>query len=382
MTIRVALVAGEASGDLLGAGLIRALQRSGRQLTFEGVAGPGMAAAGCAVLEEAEVLAVMGLIEPLRDIPRLLRLRKSLLDRWIAEPPDVFVGIDAPDFNLGLETRLRRTGVRTVHYVSPSVWAWRRGRVKKIREAADRVLCLLPFEKAFYDQSGIDADFVGHPMADQAPVNPDVEGARTRLGVNGGQVLAVLPGSRMSEVSRIGPAFAGAAAILAAQLPDLVFVAPMATPKTRLAFSAELQRAGIMDRFVLTDGDAETALTSADVVLVASGTATLQAALLGKPMVAAYRLAAMTYALAKGLNLVKVPYFTLPNLLTSEPLVPEFLQGAGSPSALASAVGGLLQDEDRRKFISNEFAALRNQLARGADRRAAAAVLSMSGEVS
>ena len=382
MTIRVALVAGESSGDLLGAGLIRALQESGRRIEFEGVAGPEMAAAGCVVIEEAEALAVMGLIEPLREIPKLLRLRKTLVERWTTNPPDVFVGIDAPDFNLGLETRLRASGVRTVHYVSPSVWAWRQGRVRKIGKAANRVLCLLPFEKAFYDLRGIEADFVGHPMADRTPENPDVNAARAELGINAGQVLAVLPGSRMSEVSRLGPAFAEAAAILAEQMPELAFVAPMATQKTRRAFAAELNRSRIADRFLLTDGRAETVLTSADVVLVASGTATLQAALLGKPMVAAYRLAATTFAIAKGLNLVKVPYFSLPNLLTSEPLVPEFLQGEGSPFALASAVADLLGDDARRDVIAAEFAALRTQLARGADRRAAEAVLAVSGHSS
>ena len=380
--MRVALVAGESSGDLLGAGLIRALRESGRHLTFEGVAGPEMAAAGCNVLAEAEVLAVMGLIEPLREIPKLLRLRKMLTERWLANPPDVFVGIDAPDFNLGLESRLRESGIRTVHYVSPSVWAWRQGRVGKIGRAADLVLCLLPFEKAFYDLRGIAAEFVGHPMADRTPKNPDVSAARAELGIDARLVLAVLPGSRMSEVSRLGPAFAGAAAILAEQMPDLAFVAPMATRKTRRAFIEELERSGIADRFLLTDGRAETVLTSADAVLVASGTATLQAALLGKPMVAAYRLAAMTYAIAKGLKLVKVPYFSLPNLLTSEPLVPEFLQGEGSPPALASAVAALLHDEARRKAIAAEFAGLRNHLARGADQRAAAAVLAVSGQSS
>ena len=276
MTTRIALVAGEASGDLLGAGLIRALQQTGRELSFEGVAGPEMAAAGCDVLEAAELLAVMGLIEPLREIPKLLRLRKTLIERWTADPPDVFVGIDAPDFNLGLETRLRDSGVRTVHYVSPSVWAWRQGRVRKIGRAADRLLCLLPFEKAFYDLRGIEADFVGHPMADRTPANPDVDAARAELGIAGRQVLAVLPGSRMSEVSRLGPAFAEAAAILAGQMPELALVAPMATSKIRRAFTAELERSRIADRFVLTDGRAETVLTSADVVLVASGTARLR----------------------------------------------------------------------------------------------------------
>ena len=197
--MRVALVAGEASGDLLGAGLIREIRAVDRQVEFEGVAGPEMAAAGCNVLEDAEALAVMGLIEPLREIPRLLRLRRTLVERWTKAPPDVFVGIDAPDFNLGLELRLKSQGVPTVHYVSPSVWAWRQGRIRKIARAVDRVLCLLPFEKSFYDARGVAAEFVGHPMADHTPANPDMAAARLQLGLGVSPVVAVLPGSRYAD---------------------------------------------------------------------------------------------------------------------------------------------------------------------------------------
>lgn len=377
--MRVALVAGEASGDLLGAGLIRAIREEVGDARFEGVAGPEMKGAGCEVLEDSEVLAVMGLIEPLKEIPSLLRLRRTLLQRWIENPPDVFVGIDAPDFNLGLEKRLRNGGVRTVHYVSPSVWAWRQGRVRKIRQSADCVLCLLPFEKAFYDAQGIPAEFVGHPMADRAPQNPSRDAARQALGIDAPTLVAVLPGSRMSEVQRLGPVFAAAAAVLGRERAGLKFVAPMATTRIRDAFTAAIEAAGIADRFVLTDGEAELAITGADVVLLASGTATLQTALLGRPMVAAYRLASLTYAIARGLNLVKVPYFSLPNLLTEEPLVPEFLQGAASPQALAAAVSSLLDDPARRERIAAEFSTLRDTLARNADERAAEAVLAVAG---
>jgi len=376
--MRVALVAGEASGDLLGAGLIRAIRGSVGDAAFEGVAGPEMKAAGCEVIADAESLAVMGLIEPLKEIPSLLRLRSALVRRWIENPPDVFVGIDAPDFNLGLEKRLRASGVRTVHYVSPSVWAWRQGRVRKIRKAADCVLCLLPFEKAFYDARGIRAEFVGHPMADGTPQNPDRKAARQALGIDASEVVAVMPGSRMSEVQRLGPVFAAAAAELGRERTGLVFVAPMATEKIRAAFAADIEAQGIADRFVLTHGEAERAITCADVVLLASGTATLQTALLGRPMVAAYRLAALTFAIARGLRLVKVPYFSLPNLLTDEPLVPEFLQHAASPKALAAAVAGLLDDASRRERIAEAFSTLRDRLARDADQRAAEAVLAVA----
>ncbi len=380
--MRVALVAGETSGDQLGAGLIMALTGKVSGIRFEGVAGPEMQAAGCELIEQSEALAVMGLIEPLKEIPRLLGLRRNLVRRWTENKPDVFVGIDAPDFNLGLEKRLRQAGVPTVHYVSPSVWAWRQGRSEKIRQAADRVLCLLPFEKAFYDKHNIAADFVGHPMADRAPPITDTVAARAALHIRENAVVAVLPGSRMSEVSRLGPVFAATARKLLAGRTGLHFVAPMATAKIRAAFLACLQREAVADHFMLTDGNAEQLMLAADVVLLASGTASLQAALLGKPMVAAYKLAPLTYAIAKGFKLVKVPYFSLPNLLTDKPLVPEFLQSDANGDKLAAAIGALLDDHLQRAHISSEFARLRTQLARGADQRAALAVLQVAGQSS
>lgn len=380
--MKIGLVAGEASGDLLGAGLIKSLQKQRADIEFEGVAGPAMEAAGCKVLEPAESLAVFGLIDPLMHIPRLLRLRRSLIARWSANPPDVVVGIDAPDFNLGLELRLREQGVRTIHYVSPSVWAWRQGRVRKVERAVDKVLCLLPFEKEFYDRHNVAAEFVGHPMADNIPTDLDSARIRAELGISASRVVAVLPGSRSSEVARLGPVFAATCADLARRDEDLQFVAPIAAPKLRPTFEAFLSSAGVTERFVLTDGNAEAAIAAADVVLLASGTATLQAALLGKPLVAAYRFGWLTYAIAWLFRLVKVPYFSLPNLLTDKPLVPEFLQSAATPEALAAAVGALLSDDARRASISAQFEILRQKLARGADDRAAAAVLELAGRTS
>ena len=376
--MRIGLVAGETSGDSLGAGLIRELTALSPGVRFAGVAGPAMQAAGCEAWESSEALAVMGLIEPLKEIPRLLRLRRMLIRRWTEEPPDVFVGIDAPDFNLGLETRLRERGVRTVHYVSPSVWAWRQGRVRKVARAADKVLCLLPFEKAFYDRHDVAAEFVGHPMADRTPADLDTARARLALGITADRVVAVLPGSRMSEVSRLGPVFASACARLSASDPGLKFVAPMTSGNIRQLFATQLRTAGLATRFTLTDGDAQTVLAAADVVLLASGTATLQAALLCRPMVAAYRIAPLTYAIMKTFRLLKVPHFTLPNLLTPEPLVAEYLQGAANPEALANAVSGLMKDPERRAAIAGQFAKLRAELAQGADRLAAEAVLDLA----
>lgn len=376
--MKIGLVAGESSGDLLGAGLIRALRERVPDATFEGVAGPAMVAAGCEQWEPAESLAVMGLVEPLVHIPRLLRLRKSLFDRWQASPPDVFVGIDAPDFNLGLEKKLRRTGIRTVHYVSPSIWAWRPGRIKTVREAADRVLCILPFEKPLYDEHGVDAVFVGHPKADSIPARLDPLSARQALGVDAGEVVAVLPGSRRGEVGRLGTILAETAKLLATARPGMRFVTPVATPALRPLIEAQLEDAGVAGSFLLIDGDSETAMLAADVVLLASGTAALESALLGRPTIAAYRVAPVTYAIAKGLRLVKLTHYTLPNLLTETPLIPEFMQKDATPAALAAAVIGMLDDTERRRFISGEFAKLRSELALGADQRAAESVFELA----
>lgn len=376
--MKIGLVAGEASGDLLGAGLIRAIRDSVPDAEFEGVAGPAMVAAGCERWEDSEALAVMGLVEPLKEIPRLLRLRRSLVRRWQRQPPDVFVGIDAPDFNLGLEKVLKRSGIPTVHYVSPSVWAWRRGRIRKIKRAVDKVLCILPFEKTLYDEHGIDAVFVGHPKADDAPTVVSTRAVRAALGIEASEVVAVLPGSRGSEVRRLGPVFAAAASILARERNDLHFVTPVATPKLRPLIEQQLAAARVSERFTLLDGQSQAAMSAADVVLLASGTAVLESALLCKPTIAAYKLARLTYVIIKQLRMLKVDYVTLPNQLTDEPLVPEILQDDATPEALAESVRELLDDPARCQSISSKFAKLREDLALDADRCAADAVLSVA----
>ncbi len=376
--MRVALVAGEASGDLLGAGLIRAIRSKVPDALFEGVAGPAMIDAGCVRLEDAEALAVMGLIEPLMEIPRLLRLRRTLVRRWRASPPDVFVGIDAPDFNFGLEKALRKSGIRTVHYVSPSIWAWRAGRIKTIRKATDRVLCVLPFEKPIYDEHGIDAVFVGHPKADNLAIDIDTESSRRMLNLDDRDVVAVLPGSRSSEVSRLGPLFASAAALLYADNKNIRFVTPIATPKLRPMIEQQIRDAGVQDIFQLVDGGSIEAMSAAHVVLLASGTAALESALLCKPTVAAYRVAGLTALIVKSLGLIKVSHFTIPNLLTEEPLIPELIQQAATPEAIAKEVAALLADPSRCKAISDRFATLRTELALDADQRAADAVIELA----
>ena len=376
--MKIGLVAGESSGDLLGAGLIREIKRQYPDAIFEGVAGPEMVAAGCEQWEPAESLAVFGLIEPLAHLPRLLRLRKSLLDRWRASPPDVFVGIDAPDFNLALEKKLRAAGIKTAHYVSPSIWAWRAGRIKTVKAAADIVLCLLPFEKPLYDAVDVDAVFVGHPKADAAPAIVDKAAARVSLGVTAHELVAILPGSRSSEIERLGEIFVAAAALLAQSREDIQFVTPIATPALKSAIEAIVAAAGLSDQFILLDGDSERAMIAADVVMLASGTAALESALLGKPTVAAYRLGKISYAIVVGMGMLKLTHVTLPNLLTDTPLIPEFTQDEAQPEGIAAAVIELLDDPDQRQIISDRFARLRVELAQNTDQRAADAVIELA----
>ena len=375
--MKIGLVAGESSGDLLGAGLVRALKERYPEATFEGVAGPAMLAAGCEQWEPSESLAVFGLIEPLSHLPRLLKLRRQLVKRWTASPPDVFVGIDAPDFNLGLEKKLRAAGIKTIHYVSPSIWAWRAGRIKTVKAAADKVLCILPFEEALYDDVGVDATFVGHPKADSIPADPDMAAARQALGLEADEIVAVLPGSRASEIAMLGEILVASAALVAKARGSVQFVTPVATPALKPAIEAQIAAAGLTEHFVLLDGDSERAMIAADVVLLASGTAALESALLAKPTVAIYRLGRISYAIVRALNLLKLTHYTIPNLLTETPLVPEFIQDDARPADIAKAVIELLDDPDRRRSIGERFARLRTELAQDTDQRAADAVVSL-----
>lgn len=379
--MKIALVAGEASGDLLGAGLIRAIRERVPDARFEGVAGPEMVAAGCEPIEDADMLAVMGLVEPLKVLPKLLRIRRALVKRWTASPPDVFVGIDAPDFNMGLELALRRAGVATVHYVAPQVWAWREGRVKTIRKATDCVLCILPFETAFFAKHGVRAEFVGHPKASKVPAFATAAAARQHLGLaESGPLIAVLPGSRTSEVTKLGEEFAQAAALLHKDRPDLRFVTPLARPGLRSIFEQYLANAGVADAFTVIDGDSEAAMIAADIVLLASGTAALEAALLCRPTVAAYRMAAMTAWIFRSFNLLKIDTFTMPNLITNKPYIPEFIQEDVKSADIAGALAGLLDTPERVAEIRERFATLRTELALDADQRAADVIVDLASK--
>jgi lipid-A-disaccharide synthase len=382
------LIAGEASGDLLGAGLIGALRELYPEARFAGIGGPAMLAAGFEAWHRAEDLAVMGDVEVLRHLPRLLAIRRDVTRRTLAARPDAFVGIDAPDFNLPVEKTLKRAGIPTVHYVSPSVWAWKEKRAARIGESAERVLCLFPMEPPIYARHGVDARFVGHPLADAFPLEPDQGAARQALGVpTDAPVLALLPGSRLGEIERLGPDFLAATRLLAAEIPGLHVIAPMANETCRRAFAAlradeAIQPpAAIPDaRFALPVGAAHRALVAADAVLLASGTAALEAMLAKRPMVVAYRLAPTTYRLVKALRLLKVDRYALPNVLAGRALVPELMQDACTPEALAAALAPALRARDIDPALLAEYRRQHRELAQGASQRAAAVIAELVEE--
>jgi lipid-A-disaccharide synthase len=376
--LRVGIVAGEHSGDQLGAALIVALRERVPQLRCFGVAGPQMIAAGCEPWARAEELSVMGLAEVLSHLPRLLALRSHLVRRFRAERPDVFVGIDAPEFNLRMARRLKKSGIRTVQYVSPQVWAWRQGRVRTIGASCDLVLCLLPFETEYYARQGVRAVFVGHPLADQIPLTSDREGARRALGIDPRVTLiALLPGSRIAEVSRLGTPFAVAAAHILAHRPGCEFVAPMASRAIRESFAREVAQAPGGPTIRMLEGQAQQALAACDAAIVASGTATLETLLTGRPMVVAYKFNPITAFVLRVLGLVKVRYFSQPNLLTGRRLVPEFLQEQVNGTALGEALLHELEDREHVRELLEEFARQHRALRCGGAGRAADAIVSL-----
>lgn len=371
--LRVALVAGEASGDILGAGLMQALKARHPQVEFIGVGGPLMQGEGLNSYFPMERLAVMGLVEVLGRLPELLARRRRLIKSLIAAKPDVFIGIDAPDFNLGVELKLRRAGIKTVHYVSPSVWAWRQKRVLKIRQACDLMLCLFPFEAQFYDAHQVPVRFVGHPLADAIPVQADRAAAREALDLPADSpVVALLPGSRGGEVARLGSLFLDAAVRLRALRPGIRFVVPCASPERREQLEQLLMGRDLP--LTLLDGRSHQALAACDAVLIASGTATLEALLHKRPMVVAYRVAPLTYKILR--RLVKSPYISLPNLLAERLLVPELIQDAATPEALAQLLAPLLEGG---AVQTEGFDVIHRALRRDASVQAADALLELVG---
>ncbi len=371
--LTVALVAGEASGDILGAGLMQALKARHPDVRFIGIGGPRMEAQGLRSYFPLERLAVMGLVEVLGRLPELLARRKRLLKTFLDVRPDVFIGIDAPDFNLDLALKLRRNGIKTVHYVSPSVWAWRQNRVLKIRDACDLMLTLFPFEAKFYDAHQVAVRFVGHPLADAIPLVPDRAAARAELKLpQDGLVVALMPGSRGGEVGRLGPLFLAAAERLRSMRPGIRFVVPCASPERREQLEQIL--AGRDLPLTLLDGQSHAALAACNAVLIASGTATLEALLYKRPMVVAYSVAPLTFRILK--RMVKSPYVALPNLLAQRLLVPELLQDAATPDAMARLLSPLLDNGDVQ---TEGFDAIHRTLRCDASSQAAGAVLELVG---
>ncbi len=372
---RIALCAGETSGDQLGAGLIEELRSRFPDAEFAGIGADGMRAAGLDAWFDASELAVMGLAEVLAHLPRLLKLRKAFRQRVLDWKPDVFIGIDAPDFNLGVERWLKQRGVRTVHYVSPSVWAWRESRAAKIGASADRVLCLFPMEPPIYARHGVDAVFVGHPLADAIPLQPDRLAARAALGEpDDAPMLALLPGSRVGEIERMLPVFLDATARLVPNVAGLRVLIPAANAQCR----ALIERiAGPQSHVRVLDGDAQRAMIASDVVLLASGTAALEAMLCKRPMVVGHRISPLTYGIVKMFGLLKTEHVSLPNILARKPLVPELLQDDCTAGKLQAALLRWFSDPGAVAAVRPEFMAIHQTLRRGASARAADAIAQM-----
>ncbi len=380
-SLRIGIVANEASGDLLGAGLMREIRERYPDVQFEGVGGPEMTSLGCRSLFPMERLSVMGLVEVLKHLPELLSIRRTLMKHFLENPPDLFIGIDAPDFNLGLERRLKQAAIPTVHYVCPSVWAWRPKRVNKVRRAVDLVLSILPFEKKLLEDAGVASAYVGHPMADEIPLEVDQAAARKRLGLEGETpIVALLPGSRRGEVQSLSATFLQAARLCREQIPNVRFVVPLVNPGIRALFEQELERIAPDLPITLVDGQSREVMQAADAVLVASGTATLEAMLLKRPMVVAYRVHWFTHWLLIDCGMLKIPHVALANLVAGEEIAPEYIQDAATPEALSTALVSLLNAPERVARIHQRSMELHRSMRLNASRTAAEAVLGLIGK--
>ena len=373
----IGIVAGEASGDLLGSHLIRALKKQRPDLKFIGIAGPKMIVEGAETLFPLERLSVRGYVEVLRHLPGLLKLRKQVAQYFLENRPDVFIGIDAPDFNFTLERLLKQQGIPTVHYVSPSIWAWRRGKIKKIQQAVSHMLALFPFEPEIYHQAGVPVTYVGHPLADMLPLEPDTEGAREELKLpQAALVIAMLPGSRQSEVQQLASLYVKTAKLIAASRPDVHFLVPLITRETRAIFERALYANGGEDLPIkIMFGHAHRAMEAANAIVVASGTATLEAALIKRPMVITYRMPGLSWQILKRMKYL--PYVGLPNVLAGRFVVPELLQHNAVPEKLAAALLQMLDDKSRLADIRTEFYRIHEVLRQNTEEKAAQAVLSL-----
>lgn len=376
MATHIAMVAGEASGDLLASHLIRALRHHVPEAVFFGIGGPRMESEGFQAQWPCERLAVHGYVDALKRYRELAGIRRRLLKDLLRNPPAVFIAVDAPDFNLWLERKLKARGIPTIHFISPSIWAWRGGRIKDIARSVSRMLCLFPFEPPLYEQAGVPVSYVGHPFADVLPLQPDRAAMRERYGLAADQpVFAFLPGSRQSEVRNLADLYLQVAEGLHQRHPDATFLVPLATRETRQLFQEALGRNANASTLPirLLFGHAVDAMTAADVVLVASGTASLEAALLKRPMVITYRMGGVQYRLMK--RMAYQPWVGLPNILCGETVVPELLQDAATPQALVDALDGWLTDKGRREALEARFLALHHTLRQNTGESAAAAIL-------
>ena len=376
--MKLGIVAGEASGDLLGASLIKALRELKPDLTVEGVGGPAMQAAGCHNLYNSERLAVMGFIDPLFRLPELFKIRSNLVNHFVQQNrPDLFIGIDAPDFNLGLELKLREANIPVVHYVSPSVWAWRKNRIHKIAKATNLVLTLLPFEKKFYDDHNVPASFVGHPLADQIPLEIDQAAARAKLDLDiNVTYIALLPGSRQGEIKYMGETFLKTAKLCWEKNKNIRFITSSVNEKREQAFKAQWQKIAPGLPIQFFQKSSHEVMAAADVVLVCSGTATLETLLFKRPMVIVYQTGFITYQIAK--IVVDVPFFGLPNLLANELLVPEYVQHAAQPERLAADLLDFIDHPEKQRELQVKFTEIHKQLRRNASREAAQAILTIT----
>lgn len=374
--IRIGIVAGETSGDSLGAGLMRELMKRNTEISFEGICGQQMKALGCRSLYPMEQLSIIGL-ESINKYPEILGVRNKLADRFLNNPPDLFIGIDVPDFNLGLEEKLKAAGILTLHYVSPTVWAWRGYRIRKIRRAVDHMLTLFPFEASFYRKHHVPVTFVGHPLADQIEDNYDIRAIRRQLHIPpAGTVVALLPGSRNSELKRHADLFVKTALWLHRRHPEIHFVAPFVSAETRTSFEKSLYRHGAWFLpITIVTNQSRAAMTAANIVLLASGTATLEAALLKKPMVVTYKMSWLSYLLIR--PFLNVNLYALPNILAGRRLVPELMQSEAVPEKLGGAIEDYLSHSNKIKSVQTALAGIRRSLRRDADTRVAEAVIKL-----
>ena len=372
----IGIVAGEASGDLLGSHLIRALKKQRPDIQFVGIAGPKMIAEGAHTLFPMERLSVRGYVEVLRHLPGLLSIRRQLRRYFIKNPPDLFIGIDAPDFNFSLEKSLKRKGIRTIHYVSPSIWAWRKGRMKKIKRAVSHMFALFPFEPVLYEQENIPVTYIGHPLADMIPLEPDPEAARESLKIKPGKlVIALLPGSRQSEVQQLAELFVETARLITHRQPEVQFLVPLVTRETRTIFERALYKnqAEELLPVQILFGHSHLAMEAADAIIVASGTATLEAALYKKPLIVTYRMPALSWLILKRMNYL--PYVGLPNILAERFVVPELLQHDATPEKLSETLLQLVNDKAACKQVRADFLRIHKQLRQNSEQKAAKAVL-------